>query len=132
MSIELTMLAWTVVLGLVQVVATGPFYTAAMGLPYAASSRDTPEPGRMSVLGGRVQRAARNLGETFPFAAAAILVAAATGRSNAATQWGAQLYFWGRLAYFPVYVAGIAYVRTAVWLVSIVGIVLVLAGILRG
>jgi uncharacterized MAPEG superfamily protein len=39
---------------------------------------------------------------------------------------GAQLYFWARIAFVPVYALGIPVVRTLVWTVSLVGIVLVL------
>ncbi|GAB2565085.1 hypothetical protein ISP15_14075 [Dyella jejuensis] len=41
------------------------------------------------------------------------------------TVLGARL-FWARLIYVPAYALGIAYVRTLVWAVSIVGIVLLL------
>ena len=39
---------------------------------------------------------------------------------------GAQLYLWSRLIYIPTYALGISYVRTLVWAVSLVGIVMVL------
>jgi uncharacterized MAPEG superfamily protein len=43
---------------------------------------------------------------------------------------GAQLYFWARVAYVPVYASGIPFARTAVWTVSIIGLVMVLTGAL--
>ena len=129
MDTDLTYLAWTIVLGLVQVVATAQFFTAANGLAYGASSRDTPPTRRMSIYGERLERATKNLLETFPFAVAAILIAHVAGRHNALVTWGAALYFWGRLVYVGIYMAGIAYVRTVVWLVSILGILLVLFGL---
>ncbi len=42
------------------------------------------------------------------------------------TVLGAQLYFWSRLIYVPIYALGIPYLRTLVWTVSMVGIVLLL------
>ena len=50
------------------------------------------------------------------------------------TVLGAQLFFWARLAYAVVYLAGIAWLRTAVWAVSMVGVVLLLqrGGIMGG
>lgn len=51
-------------------------------------------------------------------------------RGDAASALGAQLYFWARLAYVPVYAAGIPYLRTLVWVVSIVGIILLLVAML--
>ena len=38
---------------------------------------------------------------------------------------GAQLFFWAWLAYAVVYVAGIAWLRTAVWPVCVIGRVLI-------
>lgn len=132
MSTELTMLAWTIVLGLVQLVVAAQFFTAKNGLAYGLSSRDVPPPHPLDGLGGRLERATKNLMETFPFAAAAILIAAAANRHNGYTAWGSQLYFWGRLLYVPVYAAGIPGLRTLIWLVSVLGIVLVLLGLVWG
>lgn len=131
MSTELTLLAWTIVLGLFQVIATAQFSTAQNGFAYGAGPRDTP-PKPLTGIGARFERATKNLGETFPFAAAAILIAAVAGRQNGLTWWGANLYFWGRVVYLPLYVAGTPYIRTVVWLVSVLGILLVLFGATRG
>ena len=132
MDTELTYLACAVILGLVQIVATAQFFTAANGLPYAAGNRDTPPPRRMSIHGERLERATRNFLETFALAAAVILIVHVTGRHNALTSWGAALYFWGRLAHVLIYVAGITYVRTAAFLVSVLGILMMLAGLRWG
>lgn len=132
MSTELTMLAWTIVLGLVQLVIVAQFFTAANGLAYGMSSRETPPPHPLGGLGGRLERAFKNLAETFPFAAAAILIAAAANRHNSYTIWGAELYFWGRVVYLGVYAAGIPGLRTLVWLASVIGIVMVLLGLVWG
>lgn len=131
MSTELTLLAWTVVLGLVQLFVVAQFFTAQNGLDYGAGARDTP-PKPLTGVGGRLERAFKNLMETFPFAAAAILLAAVVGRQNGYTYWGANLYFWGRLIYVPFYAAGTPYIRTLIWLASVVGILLVLFGATRG
>ncbi len=131
MTIELTMLAWTVILGLVQLLTVAQFFTARNGMSYGMGPRDTP-PQPMSVVGGRYERAFKNLMETFPFAAAAILIATFVNRHNGYTVWGSQLYFWGRLVYLPLYAAGVPVVRSLAWLVSLLGIVLVLAGLVAG
>ena len=41
------------------------------------------------------------------------------------TVLGAQLFFWGRVAHAVLYIAGIAWVRTAAWAVSVVGLLLI-------
>jgi len=48
-----------------------------------------------------------------------------SGRADAMTALGSELFFWARLVYVPVYLAGIPWVRTAVWGVSIVGLILI-------
>jgi uncharacterized MAPEG superfamily protein len=57
----------------------------------------------------------------------AILVVAASivGKINATTTLGAELFFWGRLAYAPIYIIGIPWLRTATFAVSIVGLVMI-------
>lgn len=131
MSTELTMLAWSVVLAIAQIIAAAQVNTARQGFAYGASPRDEPPPRTPSVLGGRLERAAKNMMETFPLAAAAILIAAVLGRSNGYTVWGAQLYFWARLFYVGAYATGIPVVRTLLFLAGNVGFLLVLFGATR-
>ena len=83
----------------------------------------------MKPVAGRLDRAQRNFLETFPLFAAAVLIAHVAGRHSWMTEWGAQLYFWGRVVYLPLYAAGVPWVRSAVWVVAALGIVLVLVGL---
>ena len=124
MTTELALLAWSIALGLVHAVATGQFTTFQYGIRYGLSPRDEPKP--VTGVGGRVQRAFANYMQTFPFFAAAVLIAYVAGRHSWLTIIGAQLYFWGRLVYVPLYAAGIPVARTAAFLVASLGIVLLL------
>jgi uncharacterized MAPEG superfamily protein len=54
-----------------------------------------------------------------------VIVAQLTSRSNATTALGTTLFFWARVVYVPVYIVGIPWLRTAVWAVSIAGILIV-------
>ncbi len=54
-----------------------------------------------------------------------MLAARAINVSNAMTVLGAQLFFWGRLAHAAIYMAGIPWLRTAAWLVSVLGLLLI-------
>ena len=128
MTVELRMLFWAVLIGLAQMLATGIATTAQRGLSHSASARDD-SPGPLEGVGGRVQRAFANFMETFPFFAAAVLAGHALGRHGAATEWGATVYLWARIAYWPLYVAGVPWVRSLVWAASLAGIVLILWGI---
>jgi hypothetical protein len=71
----------------------------------------------------RLERALHNYLETFPLLAAAVLVAHVAGRHDWMTEWGVQLYFWGRIAYVALYAGGIFLVRSLVLNVATAGIV---------
>jgi len=128
MPVELQVLSWSIVLGLVYVAFATTLSTQQRGLGWNASNRDgdaTPLTGAAA----RADRASRNFMETFVFFAAAVLAVVLAQRSNAHTVLGAQLYFWARVVYLPVYAIGIPYLRTLVWATSVVGIVFVLGAL---
>ena len=127
MTSELSWLAWAIVLGLVHAVATGQFTTIQHGIGYGLSPRDEAKP--LTGVGARVQRAFANYMQSFPFFAAAVLAAHAAGRHDGLTVTGAQLYFWARLVYVPLYAAGIPVARTVAFLVSLAGIVMILVAL---
>ena len=124
MTTELTMLAWAVVLGLVHAIATGQFTTGQHGLRYGLSPRDEAKP--LTGIGARVQRAFANYMQTFPFFAAAVLIAHVAGRHSWATVSSAHLYFWARLVYVPLYAIGFPGLRTLAFVVAMIGIVMIL------
>ncbi len=124
MTTELILLVWAIVLGLVHSIATGQFATAQLGMAYGLGSRD--EPRKLTGVGARVERAFANYMQTFPFFAAAVLIAHVAGREGALTTTGATLYLLGRLAYVPLYAAGIPVVRTVAYVVATLGVVLIL------
>jgi uncharacterized MAPEG superfamily protein len=127
-SIELQMLFCSVLLGLAQLLAAAMLSTRDKGVAHNLSPRDD-QGAPVSVLTGRMQRAFANFKETFAFFAAAVLLVTILGRESELSAWGAQIYFWARLAYVPVYAAGIPGLRSAIWTVSLVGLLLVLASI---
>lgn len=127
-SIELQMLFCSVLLGLAQLMAAAMLSTRDKGVAHNLSPRDE-EGAPVSLLTGRMQRAFANFKETFAFFAAAVLLVTILGRESELSAWGAQLYFWARLAYVPVYAAGIPGLRSAIWMVSLTGLLLVLASV---
>lgn len=129
MSIELKMLLFTVALFFVQLLAQLIAEVIQHGLGYAVSARDDWK--NPTGVAGRIERSYFNLLETMAPFAALILVVLYTGNANANTALGAQLYFWGRVFYFPAYVAGIPFVRTLIWLVSMAGFALILWEMLK-
>jgi len=128
MTTELCMLMWSVVLGLLQIAIAATCSVSQRGLGWAAGARDAVLP-PLTGIGGRFDRARANFLETFPLFLAVVLAAHLLQRHDHMTVLGTQLYFWARLIYVPLYVAGVAYVRTMAWAVSIVGIVLLLVAL---
>jgi uncharacterized MAPEG superfamily protein len=125
MNVELQMLVWSVALGLVQAIIAATGMLGQRGLDWAASPRDNAL-GPMVGVAGRLERARANFMETFALFVAVVLAGCILQRHTATTVLGAQLYFWARLVYVPVYALGIPYLRTLIWAASIVGIVMLL------
>ena len=129
MTSPLVYLAWTLVLGLVQVGAAAVAKRTQEPPMWGAGARDEGEPHYTGVA-ARLMRAQSNLFETLPLFAGAVLLSHVMGREGSLATWGAALYFWGRLVYLPLYATGTPYVRTAVWIVAAAGLGLVLAACL--
>ena len=130
MTTELTLLAWTLVLALVQIFATATVRTQQYGSKWNTGARDEELPPPRPLV-GRLQRAQSNLYETLPLFAAAVLIAHVAGRESAQTALGAQIYFWGRVIYVPLYALGVPIVRSLVFLVSLVGLIMILVAVLK-
>jgi uncharacterized MAPEG superfamily protein len=128
-TIELKMLVWTLVLAFVQILLFDFARTGQYGLKWNTGPRDETMP-PLSAFAGRLQRAQYNLYETLPLFVGGILVAHVAGLNDALTALGAQIYFWGRVVYVPLYAFGIRQIRSLVWLVSIAGLVAIYAAIL--
>jgi uncharacterized MAPEG superfamily protein len=78
-------------------------------------------------LPGRINRNFRNYMETFPFFAAAVLLAELAGVHSSLTYWGAIAYLGGRVAYTALYISGIPLVRSLFWNIATFGMLAVLA-----
>lgn len=98
------------------------------GLQAAFGNRaDLGEP---TAFAGRAERTARNALENLVLFAAIALTAQAAGLQEGRVLLGAQLFFWARMVYIPLYYAGIPYLRTGAWVASIVGLGTMLSAML--
>jgi len=101
-------------------------WTAA-GLQSALGNRDQlPVP---TALGGRAQRAATNTIEALLLFTPITLVASVAGMTSE-TLLGAKIFFWARMAYLPIYLAGITYIRSLVWAVGVFGLAMMVVALL--
>ncbi len=125
MTIELWLLCGAVVLGLVYVGAQSFAFKAQVGNAYTMGPRDQGL--RPELIAGRLERALRNFLETFPLFVAAVLTVQVSGRNGMLSLVGASIYLAARVLYLPAYALGVPYMRTALWQLSAIGILLVLA-----
>lgn len=125
LSIEMLMLGLTVILGLIQLMIAAQGATSQRGLNWNLSPRDQKLPD-LTGIPGRIDRSFKNLMETFPFFLAAIVSVQLLNRHGVLSVLGSEIYFACRLVYFPVYILGIRGLRTLIWFVSLVGIIMVL------
>jgi uncharacterized MAPEG superfamily protein len=119
----MSLLVWSVALAFAQMLVAVSGATLQVGLPKLAGNREGL--GDCSGWVGRAQRAHRNMLENLVLFAVLVLVAQIAGRTNALTQVGAMLFFWGRVAYAVIYLAGIPWLRTGAWTVSVLGLVII-------
>jgi uncharacterized MAPEG superfamily protein len=126
MSLELTLLTWSVALALIQVLIAFATAMLEFGLPDVAGSREPPAASSV----GRAQRASQNMIESLVPFAVLVFVAELTNRTNASTGLGAEVFFAARVVYSIVALAGLPWLRTAVWCVSIAALLLIFVQLL--
>jgi uncharacterized MAPEG superfamily protein len=126
MTPDLRLLAYSVALAWVMLMTAATMKTrlwTLRGWPLALGNRDDlPEPSKAAA---RADRAARNMLENLLLFAPLVLVAHAAGVDPGRLEGGAAVFFWARVLYFPAYLAGILYLRTALWTAGVVGMAMI-------
>jgi len=119
-STEIWVLGWSAVLLVVQIFAQAGA-GADRGQDYLLGARDEAR-GSRSTVAGRLDRALRNLLETYPAFIALAVALALTGKTGGIGAAGALVWIIARVAYVPVYAAGISVIRSLIWFASIIGL----------
>lgn len=127
MSVELTLLVWSAALAFAYLGVQLTLYRIDYGLEHANSQRDHERPPNKWTVRG--QRALSNFLETYAVFIALAVAAELAGRSDGLTQWGAHIWFWARWAYLPAYFIDINQMRSLIWTVSFIGLVLMFFGV---
>ena len=130
MGIELRVLMWGVVLGFVHIIASSHATSLQRGYRWTASARDAQLP-PVTGVAGRLERALSNYLETFPLFATLVLAAEVAGVHSRLTEWGAFLYLGARVLYLPLYALGVPIIRSLVWNVAAIGMLLFAVALLR-
>ena len=122
-STEIAVLGWSVVLLLAQVLLQA-VSTYDLGSYLLGPRDDNRQSG--NVMAGRLKRALENLLETYPAFVALALALAVTGKTGGIAATGAWVWLIARVVYVPLYAFGVPAVRTLAWVVSVVGLLMML------
>ena len=130
MTADIQMLVYTVFLclGIPFVYGTGRFLQPG-GAAWAAGNRE--EGLAVPAWTQRAVQAHANLLESLAPFAILVFAAKITGKANPATDMGAVIFFWGRVAHLIFYVAGVKYLRTLAWFGGWSGGLLIAAQLFR-
>jgi uncharacterized MAPEG superfamily protein len=120
---ELLCLELSVILWVVHVICQAVTARAEFGDAYLFSPRDA-DIAPKGVACGRARRALANYVENLAPFVALDLALIATQHTGGL---GATVWIIGRIVYLPIYLAGIAYLRTAAWALSIIGLLMMLS-----
>ena len=122
---ELTCLELSVLLWVAHALTQSVTSRTEFGMAYSFSPRDT-QPTPKGLAWGRATRAFHNYVENLgPFVAMALALIA-TGHTGGLGAVGATIWIVARILYLPIYVMGVIYVRTALWVVSVIGLLMML------
>ena len=132
MTVDLQLVAYACVLAWVMIFSVAIFRARAWtpaGMKIAFGNRhDVPvtQPPWID----RADRAAKNMIENLPLFIGLVAVAHLGGRHSERVDLGAHLFFWARVVYWPIYLAGVPVVRTLIWYVSIAGLAIIFTALL--
>ncbi len=128
MNTEMQILMATTILTMLHPFPYVIAYAKYWGIPEIFGNRDsTPE---LPLWAMRAQRAHQNMNENFLHFAVLVLAANYLQVSTGLTALGATLFFWARLGFLVTYLAGIRWIRSAIYAVGLTGEVIIIQQIL--
>ncbi|MBP1852246.1 putative MAPEG superfamily protein [Rhizobium halophytocola] len=122
----LVLVAWSALLLLIHIGLQGLTVTQEFGPEWNAGPRDGDKK-PTGKLAGRADRALRNFLETYAAFVGLALGLAIAGSDGGLGLTGAWVWFVCRIVYIPLYLAGIPYIRSLVWLGSLAGLAMMFA-----
>jgi len=131
MAIELKIATFGALLLLVHIFAAVHLKTKQYGRDWNVGARDQALP-PLNPVAGRLARAQANFQETFPIAIVALLGVAIAGRTSSWTALGGWIWLGERIIYLPLYGFGVPVLRTLVFIISLIGLGMVLKPLLLG
>jgi len=125
MPVELTIIAWGMILLLVHIFAAAHVKTKQYGPKWNMGARDESLP-PLNPIAGRLARAEANYKETLPIAIVALIGVVVAGRTSEWTALGGWIWLSARIVYLPLYGFGVPVVRTIIFMASLVGLLIAL------
>jgi len=128
LSTELEMLLWSALLYVAQILIPAAAADLRNGVSWGLGNRAEIPPS--SGWEARAERAYRNMAESLLPFACVVLAVQAGGLSGEMSALGASVFFFSRLAYAPLYIAGVTVLRSIAYFGGIAGIGLVVYQVL--
>lgn len=125
MPVEITIIAWSMILLLVHIFGAANAKTKQYGTGWNMGARDESLP-PLNPVAGRLVRAQANFQETLPIAFVALIGVVVAGKTSDLTALGGWIWLGARVVYLPIYGLGIPMIRTLIFLTSLVGLGMVL------
>ena len=123
MGFELQMVLGTVLILFALLMFQGTLVPLNQGFGWGLGSRDAKQ--EYTDLQGRTSRTVANHVEGMLLFIPLVAIVELAGLSSALTALGAGIYLIGRIAFAPLYLMGVPYLRSLAWGVAVLGIMLV-------
>jgi uncharacterized MAPEG superfamily protein len=128
---ELTILALAAMLALAHIMIAINLKTKQYGTAWNMGARDEALP-PLNAVAARLERARNNYLETLPVAVIALFGVVLAGKASEVTAIAGSVWLGARVVYLPLYWAGVPKVRTYVWLVATLALLVLLGVLLFG
>lgn len=128
MSFELAVAGWLTIIYILLVMLQGGLVPGRQGFGWGLGSRDQIV--EKSVFQRRVDRTVANHGQAMLMFVPLILLGEFAGIANDMTRLAGGLFLLGRIMFAPLYLAGVAYWRSAAFALTLVAMVIYLSQLL--
>lgn len=132
MTAETTVFVLSIGLAFVHILVLAHFQTGKYGLEALAKARDNLiEREEEGIYLARARRANDNMRETLPWALGLLIMVQVTGSAGAPlAALGAWVYLAARVVYLPLYLFGVAWLRSVAWFVSLLGLAILMYAVI--
>ena len=131
MQPEILILALGAFVAFVHVGLAGHYKTQQYGITWNTGARDEELP-PLNAIPGRLARAQANFYETLPLAIVGLFGVVLAGKANELTATCGWIWLVGRVVYIPLYWSGVPKVRTLVWMIATLPLLVVLGVLVFG